>query len=325
MYFDIWIGIIPLRIIGIRSKMSSSSCDNARTSTPTENGITLRGWFLKEKRDKFKRRTKTSFVSTSNRRWFQIERIGNENAICYYKRCPKKDEQPTGFFFLNDITSLCQDIPKKVITIEHPSRILRLESPSRAQHSHSYSALVRSCPNAQTTQTDSSLADIGNSPPSNSFYSGSSSSSLTTARQNSSGGTATAKDEIKFLKEITGNNNLIISHSSSDSGIRDTSDSSSESEKENFAPLLTLEREQEEEKTAVEPLYYNGNGREDDGAGEAFKLEKVKAAIPNLTKDIPKGDSFASHQIQRSSSYRQHFGDDDIQPDEDFLADDWDD
>ena len=281
------------------------------TSTPTENGISLRGWFLKEKRDKFKRRQ--SIVPTSTRRWFQIEKLRNENALCYYKRFPKQNEQPTGFFFLNDIVSLSQDVPKKVITIEHPSRILRLESPSLAQHSHSYSALVRLCPNAQTTQT---AIPARNTSPSNFFYGSSSSLSLTTARQNSSGGTATIKDEIKFLREITGNNNLALSNSSSESGIRDTSDSSSEIEKENFAPV-TLEREHEEEKTAVEPLYYKGNGREDDGM-------EMKATIPSFTKDIPKSDSFASHQIQRSSSYRQHYGDDDIQPDEDFLQN-WDD
>lgn len=293
------------------------------TFTPSENGTTLRGWFLKEKRDKFKRRQ--SIVSTSNRRWFQIERLGGsgENALCYYKRQPKKNEQPTGFFFLNDIISLSQDIHKKLITLEHPTRILRLESPSIAQHTHSFSALVRSCPKAKT---EYSIDGISSSTPSHSFYT-SSSSSLTAARRNSLGETATAKDELKFLREITGNNNLALSHSSSsssDSGIRDTSDSSSESDKENFVPLSTTENEKEEEKTAVEPLYYHGNGREDDGTEGAFSVEKLIAALP-MTNEIPESNSFASHQIQRSSSYRHHFGDDDIQPDADFLHDDWDD
>jgi hypothetical protein len=100
--------------------------------TPTEIGTTLRGWFLKEKRDKFKRRQ--SLVSSYNRRWFQIEKIPStggepnfELALCYYKRLPtKQDDQAAGFFFLNDVISLSQDIPKKLITLEHPSRILRL-------------------------------------------------------------------------------------------------------------------------------------------------------------------------------------------------------
>lgn len=292
------------------------------TFTP-ENGTTLCGWFLKEKRDKFKRRQ--SIVSTSsNRRWFQIEKLGagGENALCYYKRQPKpkKDEKPIGFFFLNDITSLSQDINKKLITLEHPSRILRIVSPSLAQHTYSYSALVRSCHKA--TKPELSLDGIGNSTPSHSFYASSSSSlAPATARRNSLGETATAKDELKFLREITGNNNLVLSHSSSsssDSRIRDTSDSSSESDKENFVPLSTTE----EEKSAVEPLYYHGNGREDDGTEGAFSVEKMIAALPDMATS--KSNSFASHQIQRSSSYRHHFGDDDIQPDADFLHDDWD-
>ena len=295
------------------------------SSTPTENGTTLRGWFLKEKQDKFKRRQSIVSGSTTTKRWFQIERLGSgENALCYYKRTPKQDEQPTGFFFLNDIISISQDKPKKMITLEHPSRILRLESPSLAQHTHSYSALVRSCPNAQTNS--SSLAEISNSTPSHSFYGSSSSSSLATAKNSSGGGTTTAKDELAFLREITGNSNVALSDdSSSESGIHDTSESSSESEKENAVPLLTSEREEEEEKTAVEPLYYRGNGKEDDGVGEAFRVEMLKAVLPSVSNEIPKSSSFGSHQIQRSSSYRLHFGDDDIQPDEDFLDDDWDD
>lgn len=141
---------------------------------------------------------------------------------------------------------------------------------------------------------------------------------------------------MKFLREITGDNNVAISVSSSDSGIQDTSVSSSESEKENF-PLLTLERGEEEEKTAVEPLYYRGNGLQDDGAGEVFNMEKLKAVLsdeasihqaskPQVTcaNDIPKSNSFGSHQVERSSSYRLHFGDDDVQPDDNFLHDDWD-
>ena len=97
----------------------------------------LRGWFLKEKRDTFKRR-QTSIIpgTTSNRRWFTIERIANANsnsaanrssgyntelALCYYKRS-SENEQRCGWLFLNDVLSLSQDIPSRWITIEHPTR-----------------------------------------------------------------------------------------------------------------------------------------------------------------------------------------------------------
>ena len=80
---------------------------------------TLRGWFLKEKRDTFKRK-QTSLIpgATSNRRWFTIERIANSNsvasrssssdvpdtelALCYYKRSSENEER-CGWLFLNDV------------------------------------------------------------------------------------------------------------------------------------------------------------------------------------------------------------------------------
>jgi hypothetical protein len=281
--------------------------------TPAENGTILCGWFLKEKRDHFSRRN--SLVSSNNRRWFQIERVHSELALCYYRRQPKQDDQATGFFFLSDIISLSQDAEKKLITLEHPSRILRLQSPSLAQHTHSYSALVRSCPNA------SSLVEIVRDSSSPSLLGG--------AHQELTSATSTSKDESKFLREeITGDNNIAASVSSSESGIQDTSASSTESENDK---LVTLERD-EEEKTTVEPLYYRGDGKQDDRSGKTCNMEQLRAVLYDdlmathvtCANDIPKSNSFSSHQIQRSSSYRLHFGDDEIQPDDNFLHDDWD-
>ena len=67
----------------------------------------------------------------------------------------------------------------------------------------------------------------------------SSSSSLTTARRNSLGETATAKDELKFLREITGNNNIALLHSSSSSAMMDDESlmKSSQSSSKNQDPM----------------------------------------------------------------------------------------
>ena len=112
---------------------TSKSSYNSKIMNNNDEIPSLRGWFLKEKRDTFKRR-QTSIIpgTTSNRRWFTIERIANSNsaanrssgtelALCYYKRS-SENEQRCGWLFLNDVISLSQDIPSRWITIEHPTR-----------------------------------------------------------------------------------------------------------------------------------------------------------------------------------------------------------
>jgi len=103
----------------------------------------LRGWFLKEKRDTFKQRQAVlPGKHRTNRRWFTIERIpnsssdsGTELALCYYKRSSSDKEQRCGWLFMNDVLSIAQDIPNRWVTIEHPTRIMRLQSPTPAQAS----------------------------------------------------------------------------------------------------------------------------------------------------------------------------------------------
>ena len=110
--------------------------------TDNDNDIpALKGWFLKEKRDTFKKRQSVlpSAGTNTNRRFFTIERIPNSSgtdasllALCYYKRSSENEER-CGWLFLNDVTSLSQDVPNRWITIEHPTRIMRLQSPTPAQ------------------------------------------------------------------------------------------------------------------------------------------------------------------------------------------------
>ena len=115
----------------------------------------LRGWFLKEKRDKFKRRQNILPGTGSNRRWFTIERINSGGsgsgdwALCYYKRSSSDKEQRCGWLFLNDVVSLSQDVPNRWITIEHPTRVLRVQSPSPAQHRVWFSTLSKCCKNVR--------------------------------------------------------------------------------------------------------------------------------------------------------------------------------
>ena len=95
----------------------------------------------KEKQETFKRRQSFLPSFCCNRRWFTIERApksgddesSEELLLCYYKLASAEKEQRCGWLFLNDITSLCQDLPNRWITIEHPTRVIRIQSPTPAQ------------------------------------------------------------------------------------------------------------------------------------------------------------------------------------------------
>ena len=285
------------------------------------SSLSLRGWFRKEKQDKKFKKHKLS--PSSNRRWFQIQHVETKLALCYYKRMPKEEkDQPNGFFFLNEITSVTQDIPKRLIVLEHPTRELRMESPSLSQHKHWYSELVKFCPNANAH------SGTRNGASSHSFYARAPSSTSTSFRESASMSVdGAATNQLNFLPEITSGNAIAPSASSSDSGILDPSVSTTESEKENVAP------EYEEEKTELQPLSYRGNGKQDDSGeklldqmNKELTLVRHGSLLSTASNDIPnRSASFGSHQIPTSSSFRLHFGDDDVQPDDDFLCDDWDD
>lgn len=96
---------------------------------------------LKEKRESFKKRQGFLPGYSCNRRWFTIERApkpgddgsSDELLLCYYKLSSAEIEQRCGWVFLNDITSLSQDLPNRWITIEHPTRVIRIQSPTPAQ------------------------------------------------------------------------------------------------------------------------------------------------------------------------------------------------
>mmetsp|Transcript_39097 Transcript_39097/g.81814 ORF Transcript_39097/g.81814 Transcript_39097/m.81814 type:complete len:505 (-) Transcript_39097:275-1789(-) len=176
----------------------------------------LRGWFLKEKRDKFKRHQSIIPGTSSNRRWFTIERIPNGNnisdepseelALCYYKRSSSDKEQRCGWLFLNDVLSLTQDVPNRWITIEHPTRILRLQSPTPAQHRVWFSTLSKCCKHVQKEVASPSSTSIsGDMRPSLPYFD----DSVRKAKKNSLKDAeeppmSTTRDELQFLREITG-------------------------------------------------------------------------------------------------------------------------
>eukprot|EP00804_Cyclotella_cryptica_P013894 CCRYP_002428-RD/>CCRYP_002428-RD protein AED:0.18 eAED:0.18 QI:3520/1/1/1/0.33/0.23/13/3923/429 len=166
---------------------------SAKTEVPH-----LRGWFLKEKRDKFKRRG-----AGHNRRWFAIEDIANpidteksELALCYYKRSSENEDR-CGWMFLNDVLSLSQDAASKWITIEHPSRVLRIQSPTPAQHRVWFSTLSKCCKSIFPESPSQLRSDGGPSLPH--FMKASSS-----RKRINEPVISTPIDELRFLREITG-------------------------------------------------------------------------------------------------------------------------
>jgi len=182
----------------------------------------LRGWFLKEKRDKFKRHQSVFPGSTSSvRRWFTIERVSSSNdgngdplaelALCYYKRSSSDKQGRCGWLFLSDVLGLGQDVPNRWITIEHPTRVMRLQSPTPAQHRVWFSTLSKCCKHvrkdAMSPSSDPSSKDHRRlSLP---YFS---EDSVQKAKKNSLKSAqkplpSTQKDELKFLREITGGRN----------------------------------------------------------------------------------------------------------------------
>jgi hypothetical protein len=167
---------------------------------PMENDIPhLTGWFNKEKRDAHKRRG--SLIAGTNRRWFTLEQVKIANkeqtelALCYYKR--KDEEEKCGWLFVADVVSITQDAATKWITIEHPSRILRIQSPTPAQHRVWFSTLSKCCTNVRK-EIVSPERDRRHSLP---YFT----NAMSPVRRNSAEPIAsTPKDQLKFLREITG-------------------------------------------------------------------------------------------------------------------------
>ncbi|KAL7439341.1 hypothetical protein ACHAXH_006689, partial [Discostella pseudostelligera] len=176
---------------------------------------TLRGWFLKEKHESFKKRQGFLSGYSCNRRWFTIERApksgddgsSDELLLCYYKLSSAELGQCCGWLFLNDITSLTQDLPNRWITIEHPTRVIRIQSPTPAQHRVWFYTLSKCCKNAKKyAASPPSLSATGDRRPSLPYFSEIATqkirmNSLKFADDPIAG---TPKDELEFLRDITG-------------------------------------------------------------------------------------------------------------------------
>lgn len=165
------------------------------SSTSLQEIPHLKGWFLKEKRDSFKRRG-SLISSSSNRRWFTIEELSNEVALCYYKR--PNDEEKGGFIFLSDVIAISQDLETNFITIHHPSRILRIQSPTPAQHRVWFSTLSKCCTNLSKEVASPVSPNRGDRRPSLPYF-----QAVSPIRRNSADPCpSTPKDQLQFLREI---------------------------------------------------------------------------------------------------------------------------
>ena len=208
----------------------------------TDEVPSLRGWFLKEKRDIVKRRSSAlNVMPSSNRRWFTIESITNnrsakEVALCYYKKSGENEER-CGWLFLDDVLSLTQDVSSRYITIEHPTRILRIQSPTPAQHRVWFSTLAKCCKNVRK-EVVSPLTSINNNEddrrPSLPYFDDSARKARRESLKNVSPVVITTpKDQLQFIRSLnnTGseevNKNLFEATSSSSSSSSFVKDSES--------------------------------------------------------------------------------------------------
>jgi len=128
-------------------------------------------------------------------------------ALCYYKRSSSDKQGRCGWFFLSDVLSLSQDVPNRWITIEHPTRIMRLQSPTPAQHRIWFSTLSKCCKHVQKDALSPSLETASETRRQNLPYF--SEDSVRKAKRNSLKSAqeplpSTQKDELQFLREITG-------------------------------------------------------------------------------------------------------------------------
>ena len=238
--------IAQRRITGAWEKENFSPetfVDATGMETSNDEVASLRGWFNKvsicallqveyykamphlthafistqEKRDGFKKGQALLPIASSNRRWFTIEHGDGKQSkdllICYYKTSLAEKESRCGWLFLNDIIALSQDIPGSWITIEHPTRIMRIQSPNPAQHRLWYSTLSKYCKNARKDVSKASLS-TDDTRPSLPYFSEAAEESLRKARRDSLNDEkkgpppSTPKDELQFLREITGGKNV---------------------------------------------------------------------------------------------------------------------
>lgn len=210
-------------IVNNRPKTKKTLKNAGMTDINNDDIPSLRGWFLKEKRDKFKRHQSLIPGASSNRRWFTIERIptGNkggegpseEFALCYYKRSSSDKSQRCGWLFLNDVLSLSQDVPGRWITVEHPTRVLRMQSPTPAQHRVWFSTLSKCCRHVRrdvASPSSSPEAASGGRRPSLPYFAENSAQKARrdSLKEEKEAPLSTAKDELQFLREITGGGNI---------------------------------------------------------------------------------------------------------------------
>ena len=262
-------------------------------------------YLLKEKRDVVKRRSSAlNVMPSSNRRWFTIESITNNNsakevALCYYKKSGEKEER-CGWLFLDDVLSLTQDVSTRYITIEHPTRILRIQSPTPAQHRVWFSTLAKCCRSVRK-EVVSPLTSINNDDDrrhSLPYFDDSARKARRESLKNVSPPVVTTpKDQLQFIRSLNGsedvNKNLFeatSSSSSSSSFVKDiesvvdhTDDDGltyngeehlvnkemrNSNDKTNIVPSNTLPL-YEEEKAEIEPLESH-----DEDTAEETKVEE---------------------------------------------------
>ena len=257
-------------------------------STVTEGNAndipSLRGWFLKEKRDSFRRRQNLipGASSNTNRRWFAIERISSANsnndnnggnlALSYFKKSNANEtEQRCGWIFLNDVLSLDQDKAECWIIIEHPTRILRIQSPTPAQHRVWFSTLSKCCKNVrkEVASPSSSAPTSGDRRPSliEKFISEDSVRKLRKQSLLESPDTPSKRDELQFLREITGTGG----------------EGGGESKEGNFSLEETKQTVEYEEKPLKRSLFSDASQEVDDLSVSSVVVAEMEN-VPNKTR-----------------------------------------
>lgn len=98
----------------------------------------------------------SSLISDANLRWFKVYNLNSNTgeanelrlALCYFQN--QKSQQSSGYIYLKDISEIFDD--GNEFTLVSPSRTFTLISDTPVEHYFWLKALVKLCPDADTSK-----------------------------------------------------------------------------------------------------------------------------------------------------------------------------
>ena len=209
-------------------------------------------------------------------------------------------------------------------------KVLRIQSPSAAQHRVWYSTLTRCCKHAKKDLDQQEHDESHHIKPSLPYFDD---QGVLEKRRNSlknavAATHSTPKDQLSFLKEITGNSEREKKSLFAGPAFRTTVEQQSDAE------IIETKTDESREKTAAHYTYDHAPAQYTAANDTSSKEKTGKNQSSDQTFDMTRFQQLsledtnqAEKEVERSSSYRLHFGlgeKQETSADQDFLLENWD-